>query len=82
MENKLTAPQDGAKLISCILAAAECGVSRSAWYKLVASGKAPRPVKLGRSTRWRRAELEAWIRAGCPPWNTWRTMNKEGANHV
>lgn len=30
------------------------------------SGHMPRPIKLGYLIRWRRADLEAWIAAGCP----------------
>lgn len=33
----------------------------------------PRPVKLGRLVRWRRDEIEAWIKAGLP----WRTQWEE-----
>ena len=35
-------------------------------YRLSDAGRMPRPVKLGALVRWRRAELEAWITAGCP----------------
>ena len=35
-------------------------------YRLADAGRMPRPVKLGSLVRWRRAELEAWINAGCP----------------
>jgi excisionase family DNA binding protein len=30
------------------------------------SGKLPRPLKLGALVRWRRAEIDAWLAAGCP----------------
>lgn len=30
------------------------------------AGRMPRPVKLGSLVRWRRADIEAWIAAGCP----------------
>jgi predicted DNA-binding transcriptional regulator AlpA len=30
------------------------------------AGRIPRPVKIGRSVRWRRTEVEDWITAGCP----------------
>ncbi|MCD8141155.1 MAG: helix-turn-helix domain-containing protein [Planctomycetaceae bacterium] len=52
-------------------AAALCGVSRSTWFKLAATGKLPRPIKLGRVTRWNREELQAWIAAGCPAREKW-----------
>ena len=35
-------------------------------YRLADAGRMPRPVKLGSLVRWRRAELDAWINAGCP----------------
>ncbi len=35
-------------------------------YRLADAGRMPRPIKLGSLVRWRRAELEAWIKAGCP----------------
>lgn len=56
-------------------ASALCNVSRSAWYKLSSSGKVPRPVKIGRLTRWRRDELERWIAADCPPRSKWDALN-------
>lgn len=34
--------------------------------RLADSGRMPAPVRLGHSLRWRRADLLAWIEAGCP----------------
>jgi len=34
---------------------------RSFIYQEVAAGRFPKPVKLGRSTRWIAAEITAWI---------------------
>jgi excisionase family DNA binding protein len=34
--------------------------------RMNASGKIPKPVRVGRSVRWRRKEIEEWIAAGCP----------------
>lgn len=31
-----------------------------------AAGRLPPPVRLGGSRRWRRAEIVAWVDAGCP----------------
>ena len=39
------------------------GASRSFIYQEVAAGRFPKPVKLGRSTRWISAEIHAWIEA-------------------
>lgn len=57
---------DKTALITASTVAAECGISRSAFYKLVACGRAPKPVKLGRSARWSRQVILDWIAAGCP----------------
>jgi predicted DNA-binding transcriptional regulator AlpA len=38
------------------------GLSRSAFYRLMSAGEAPRPVPLsGTRLRWRRADLDAWV---------------------
>lgn len=31
-----------------------------------AAGRLPAPVRIGGSKRWRRADIEAWVAAGCP----------------
>lgn len=30
------------------------------------AGRLPKPVRLGGSRHWRRAEIVAWVEAGCP----------------
>lgn len=52
-----------------------CGLSKSSWYKNLASGRIPRPVKIGGALRWRRRELDDWIAAGCPARSAWDAMN-------
>lgn len=37
------------------------GLTDKWFYKLIQEGKFPRPVKFGRSSRWLRSELEAWV---------------------
>jgi|LSQX01.3.fsa_nt_gb excisionase family DNA binding protein len=37
------------------------GMSRRWVYRALSAGEFPRPVKVGRSTRWRRADLDQWI---------------------
>lgn len=55
-------------------AAALCSLSRATWHRLRVAGKLPPPVKLGRSVRWRRDEIVAWVAAGCPDARTWAAM--------
>lgn len=31
------------------------------FFKLIKNGQFPKPVKLGRSSRWRKSEVEAWM---------------------
>lgn len=47
------------------------GVSRSHFRNMVRKGMAPAPIKLGRSARWRTAELVDWVNAGMPPRHRW-----------
>ena len=42
------------------------GISGRHLYRLTDSGDAPAPRRLGRSVRWSRRELLAWLDAGCP----------------
>jgi predicted DNA-binding transcriptional regulator AlpA len=53
-------------------------VSRSTWWKMHSLGQVPRPIRLGRCTRWRRSELEAWQEAGCPDRVTWEELRRGG----
>lgn len=52
------------------------GVSRAMVSKLRASGRLPDPVRLGRRVLWARAEVEAWIKAGCPGRDRWDAMRR------
>ena len=65
-------------LIPDTAAAALAGVSRSHWQRLRVSGKLPPSVRLGRKVLWRRAEVAAWIDAGCPDARTWEAMQATG----
>ncbi|MGD8451994.1 MAG: helix-turn-helix domain-containing protein [Phycisphaerae bacterium] len=46
--------------------AAVLGCSTRSVCRLAGAGKLPSPVKLGRLSRWRRAELLTWLAEGCP----------------
>jgi excisionase family DNA binding protein len=39
--------------------------SRQIW-KMLASGRIPAPVRLGRSVRFRAADIARWVELGCP----------------
>ncbi len=53
-------------LIDAEAAAAIVGVARRTWYRYVENGDVPQPVRFGGSVKWRREEIDEWIRAGCP----------------
>src|SRR5262245_53712272 len=57
-----------------VAAANLLGIGRSTWWRLIASGRAPRGIQLGRCRRWPRAELEAWLAAGAPSRERWDWM--------
>ena len=42
-----------------------------------AAGRVPRHIKIGRSKRWRRAEISEWIELGCPCRADWEAMKKQ-----
>jgi predicted DNA-binding transcriptional regulator AlpA len=42
------------------------GISIRTLRRLADAGHGPRPLRVGRCLRWRIADLDAWIAAGCP----------------
>lgn len=64
-------------LVNAFDAADMCGIGKSQWYGLVASGRAPAPIKLGRKSLWHKDELKDWIKAGCPAQRIWESMKKK-----
>jgi excisionase family DNA binding protein len=59
-----TAP--GPLLIAADEVAAMLDISTRTLWRLVSAKRVVAPVRIGGSTRWRRAEVEAWVAAGCP----------------
>lgn len=59
----LTPPATGALILERLPEVlARTGHKRSEWYRQIASGKAPRPVKLGeRASAWVASEVDAYI---------------------
>ena len=37
------------------------GLTDKWFYKLIPDGEFPKPIKLGRSSRWLESEVEAWL---------------------
>ncbi|GDX07549.1 AlpA family transcriptional regulator [Buttiauxella sp. A111] len=37
------------------------GLTDKYFYKLIKDGRFPKPIKLGRSSRWLESEVEAWL---------------------
>jgi len=58
-----------AALLSVGQVASLMQVSTRTVWRLRSSGELIAPVRIRGNTRWRRAELEQWIEAGCPPVN-------------
>jgi predicted DNA-binding transcriptional regulator AlpA len=55
-------------------AAAYLGFSRSVFYRYDSMGVIPIGVYIGGRRYWRRDELRAWVRAGCPPRHKWEVL--------
>lgn len=66
-----------ALLVDARGAARMLGIGRSHLLKMHSSGRVPMPVKIGRRTLWRTAELLAWTNAGAPPRTKWTWPPKE-----
>jgi predicted DNA-binding transcriptional regulator AlpA len=54
------------ELLKADEAAAMAGVGTRSWWRFVSAGAAPRPVHIGKCTRWRRDDIRNWIDSGCP----------------
>ncbi|MEY0282074.1 helix-turn-helix transcriptional regulator [Providencia rettgeri] len=39
------------------------GLTDKWFYKLIQDGEFPKPIKLGRSSRWLKSEVEKWLQA-------------------
>jgi len=65
-------------LLDAAHAAALLGISRSHFHDLCRRGYiGPIPINLGRSVRFSRFELEAWVKACCPCRQDWQLMLKK-----
>jgi len=41
------------------------------------AGRIPRPLRIGRSKRWRLQEIMQWIEIGCPDRKTWEARRRK-----
>jgi excisionase family DNA binding protein len=58
--------RDPAALLDVHAVAALLDCSARHVYRLADAGRMPRPLKIGALVRWRRADLDEWLVAGCP----------------
>lgn len=68
----------GRLLLTARQVAAELGLSERKVWLLNSGGLLPAPIRLGRSTRWRRTDVAEWVRAGCPAREKWQALQAEG----
>lgn len=59
-----TAPAAALLDVAAVAELLDC--SRQHVRRLADAGRMPRPLRIGSLCRWRRAELDAWLAAGCP----------------
>lgn len=57
--------------------AEQLGISERHLWAQHASGKIPRPIRLGRAVRWNLAEIQAWLDAGAPSCEAWGALREE-----
>lgn len=50
------------KLVDMTFIAALTGLTDKWFYKLIKDGVFPKPIKLGRSSRWLQSEIEIWLK--------------------
>ena len=72
-------PVPSPQLISARTAAGMCGRSERTWRTWDSAGLIPQPVRIGRNTLWRQAELQAWIAAGCPRREDWELRHQHAS---
>lgn len=49
------------KMVDMVFITEFTGLSDKWFYKLISLGEFPKPIKLGRSSRWLQSEVEAWV---------------------
>lgn len=49
------------KMVDMAFITSFTGLTDKWFYKLIKDGQFPKPIKLGRSSRWMQSEVEAWV---------------------
>lgn len=49
------------KMVDMVFITEFTGLSNKWFYKLIHEGQFPKPIKLGRSSRWLKSEVENWV---------------------
>ena len=62
---EISSPNERALLLKAEEVAQMLAISTRTLWRLVSTDGFPQPVKLGGSTRWRAAEVAAWVAHGC-----------------
>jgi len=72
-------PENSGLLIDTAELATLLSVSRAMVCRLQATGSLPKPIKLGRLTKWRAAEIVEWIEADCPNESMWNAIRQSAS---
>lgn len=49
------------KMVDMVFITEYTGLSNKWFYKLIQEGEFPKPIKLGRSSRWLKSDVENWV---------------------
>lgn len=49
------------KMVDMVFITEFTGCSNKWFYKLIQDGEFPKPIKMGRSSRWLKSEVENWV---------------------
>jgi len=69
-------PKPATATLTALGLAAFLGISRATVWRLLAGGKLPAPIRLGRAVRWDRWTVEEWLSAGAPTREVWERMQQ------
>lgn len=65
-ENEIKLEYVESQLISVDVLASMIDLSPRTVWRMVSARTVPPPIRLGKSVRWRKSDIETWIAGGCP----------------